>query len=71
MPLKQSDIEELKEIHREEHDGEELDDQEAWEIGNNLMQLGKALLHAQTQKVEKSPPNILKGCVFYEKVYNK
>ena len=46
MPLKQSDIEELKEIHREEHDGEELDDQEAWEIGNNLMQLGRVLMRA-------------------------
>lgn len=38
MPLDQKAIDELKEIYRQEY-GEELSDEEAWEMGNRLLRL--------------------------------
>jgi len=38
MPLNQSDIDELKQIYREEF-GQDLSDDEAWEMGTRLLRL--------------------------------
>ncbi|NQU99637.1 MAG: hypothetical protein HQ538_02775 [Parcubacteria group bacterium] len=43
MALKQDDIDELKEIYRKET-GKDISNQEAWEMGINLLELGKLLL---------------------------
>lgn len=47
--LKQSDIDRLKEIYHQEFN-EEIDNQEAWEMGYRLLNLVKAVYSAQPKK---------------------
>jgi hypothetical protein len=42
MPLTQESIDELKQIHLEEY-GEKLSNQEAWDMGINLLNFAKAV----------------------------
>ena len=52
MPLDQKAIDELKKIHLEET-GEKLSNQEAWDMGLNLIKLLKAL-----SRSPKNPDNL-------------
>ena len=51
MSLTQQSINDLKQIHKEEY-GEDLTDQEAWDMGIQLLNLAKAL--TQGEKVVKN-----------------
>lgn len=56
MRLNQSDIEELKQIYREEF-GEELSDDEVWEMGTRLFRLFYILFtpsHQSERREERS-----------------
>jgi hypothetical protein len=50
MPLKQSDINELKGIYKQDY-GKELSNQEAWELGITLFELGKLLLQGYEKMI--------------------
>jgi len=59
MPLDQKAIDELKKIHFQEF-GEELTNEEAWDMGINLLRLFKAL-GRQGSIIEKNGPDNLTG----------
>ncbi len=53
MPLTQEAIDDLKKIHFEEY-GEELTNDEAWEMGVRLLNLTKTLAkHGQDDNIKK------------------
>lgn len=49
MPLTQNNIDELKQIYKEEH-GKELSDKEAWDMGIRLVSLFRLLLQHKNIK---------------------
>lgn len=55
MSLSQKAIEELKEIHKKEF-GEELTNEEAWDMGLSLLKLFKTLSRPPIPKQEDSSP---------------
>jgi len=57
MPLDQNAIDELKKIHLEET-GEELTNDEAWEMGIGLLKLMKALGRNPVQDFQNGPDNL-------------
>lgn len=54
MLLTREDIEELKKIHKERF-GEELADDEAWEMGRRLMRLFDVLMSIPHSQALKKP----------------
>jgi len=52
MPLTQQDIDELKQIHKEEY-GEDLSNEEAWDMGIRLVNLAKTLCTVKRPKTEE------------------
>lgn len=56
MPLTQQHVDELKAIHKADF-GEDLSDEEAWEMGTNLVNLFRLLLTADRLKENKAQSN--------------
>ena len=57
MSLDQKAIDELKKIHYDET-GEQLSNQEAWDMGLNLIKLLKALSRSPRPSVANNPDNL-------------